>query len=412
MKYSGLEVRAATKRNPETDTIYASGPADSPTLMVPLISEDLKDVPEFDDSVGLAGQVGRGEAEVIRRVAGGSLSTEAWFHGLEYLLLCAMGFENPTVYTGVYGTGSGGSPAPCDASPQAYYHVFELDDALEIRNWSASDDRDASSGSDPDPEFWDTNDYVCRTLDIGIDKDIAGTSVKRFRACAVNEMQLNISGDKVSLDWNVLARSSDTDAMNRSNWDVVSRERATFAGVRFYFAAAQAGAWTYSSDQYGIQEMTLKLENGLRRDFQSGPNSVYTEEPIREGFRKVTGQVKLARMNASMGTLLDAYSGANIACNVIVELWGSTIEGAHDHVFRFMLPRVKIANYQAPVSGPGIIQPSFDMLAEKPSANPTWLTTLCGGVALKKTNELVVQLCNTQPACFSRDRQAAGVTLP
>jgi len=412
MHTSGVQVKAATKRVPETTTTYGSGNASSPTLLCPIISEDLKQLLEFDEATDLAGQAGRGESEVVRKVVGGNISTEAWYHGLEYLFLCAMGFENPTVYTGVYGTGSGGSPAPNDASPECYYHLFELDDDLEIRAWAASDDRDASSGSSGDPTYWTTSDRAVRVLDIGIDKDLSGGLVERFEHCAVDGFQLNVAGDKVTFDWPLIGYSKDSDLMNHTSWATLSRDRALFTGARFYLSTYSAGSWSYASSEYGVAEIQLKLENGLRRDFVSGPNSDLTEEPIREGFRKVSAQVKLARMNATLGSLLDTFSASNIPCAAMIELTGPEITTGHYFRMRFMLPLVKIRNYQAPVAGPGVIQPSFELTAEKPTLTPTWIEDLAGGVEMKKDNELVVQLVNEQPACFSRDRQASGVALP
>lgn len=407
---SGVQVKAASKRLPETAT-YASVAATTPTRVCPMISEDLKNTPEFDQQVGLAAQAGRGDAEIIRYVVGGPVSAELWWEGLEYLFLCAMGFECPTVYTGDFGSGSGGSPA-ADSTDAAWHHVFELDDHLEVEAWQ-SGERAVSSGTSTDPTYWTSSDHKVRCLDYGVDNEPASGQVTRYSACMVNGFQLNVSPDKVSIDWDLIGRNAGSNAMNNTSWAVPDERRATFRGLRVYISTHQTGAsWTYSGNEYNVADLTLKLENGLKRVFESGSTSEYCSEPIREATRKVSGTIKLARYVQSSSSVLRAYLAAGTALTMMIELSGEDIVTSHPYRYRFILPRIKISDYAAPVTGPGVIEPSFNFVAEKPTGGHAWFEDIVGDISIIKDNEMFVEMVNTVEACLSRDRQSGGVTLP
>ena len=410
---TGTTVKAVCKRLPEPLAAYRTGVAATPTLMLPFKSESLKVENELDPDEALLGESGRSEAPRIRLRGSGGVSTEAWYHGLEYLLLCALGFENPTVYTGNYGAGSGGSPAPDNASsPSAWYHLFELDDHLQIQPWSAGE-RAVASGSDPAPTFWTANDRKVRCVDIGLLKGLPSGQVHRYRSCMVNGFTLNAGTDGVSLDWDVLPCFKDYDVMNVASWAPPAGGSATFGGLRLYLAP-QASSWTWTNSAVPVSGLSLKLENRLALQYASGADSIYNLEPIRENLRKVAGTFKVPRFDAT-GAQFNTWVENQTKLQLIMELVGPQLVAGHNLRMRFVLPQVVLLDANFPVSGPGIIEGDVTFEAYKPDTGVyaySWITALRGGITLVKNSELMVQLCNTQPACFSRDRQATGVTLP
>ena len=407
---SGTEVKCAVKRLPELG-VYGVSSAQLATMMIPLRSESLSVNPEFDKDDALLGTAAQSDAELVSYNGTGAISTEAWFHGLEYLFLAAMGFENPSVYTGVFDSGSGGSPAP-DSTDTAFYHLFELDDRLDVMAWEASE-RIVSSGSDPDPEYWTAADQKMRVVDIGVYKTYPTDQVHRFRSCKIDGLSLTANKEGVALDWQVIPRHRDYNSMNLTNWVAPTGGKATFTGLRVYIGG-QTSAWVHTGSEYAVMEATLKLENSLKPDWVSGSTSEYAIEALRNGIRKVSGEIKLARYDATASTL-QALLEAETPLHMVIELVGEEIVSGHYNRIRFIMPTIRILGSNFPTPGPQIIQGSFTFEAIKPTAAVSayaWLNSMVGDVDRKKGNELLVQVCNTQEACFSRDRQAAGVTLP
>lgn len=401
---SGVKVRAAVKRPAETST-YGTG-AVNPTNLLPMISEGVMNPPIVDQAVALTGQAAMGESEVVGWNPSGSLSASMWFEGLEYLLLAALGFENPSVYTGVWGSGSGGSPAPDASTPTAYYHLFECDDNLHREAWQAGE-RAASSGGSTDPTYWTASDQKVRSVSLCVDKPVPTAYVHHFLECMVRKATFSFTQQKMAADFDLIPMSLDkTSAMNRDNWAAASSERALFPGVTIQIGAIGASL----AVALPVQEITIELDNGLD-DGSFDTGSYYRSEPRRgDGGRKITGKIKLARYSSSQWE--DWMDGdtdlqAMIMCN------GGAIPGSSSvYQYEFILPALKVTKADFPVAGPGVLTGDIEFQAFRPASTQAWLTTLLGGITQVKNNEFLIRLRNDRAACFSRDRQASGVTLP
>lgn len=402
---SGVKTRAAVKRPAETST-YGTA-ATNPTNLVPFVSEGLTNQPVLDVDQALVGQSAMGESEIVGWNPGGPLSTSLWFEGLEYLFLAALGFENPSVYSGgVFGAGTGGSPAPDDSPAAAYIHLFECDDELHREAWQAGE-RTASSGGATDPTYWTASDQKVRSLSLGIDKPVPVDYVHHFFECMVRKATFTFSQQKMSADWDFVPWKLDkTAALNRDNWALGERDRALFTGLSVTVGAIGASVGT----TYAVQEASIELDNGLDEGpFLSG--TAYRDEPRRgDAGRVVTGKLKLARYLAS--TWEDWMAG-DTDLQIVLTCTGNVIAGSSESFeIKFILPAVKIVKADFPVAGPGVISGDIEFKAYKPASTQAWLTTLLGGITQVKGNEFLVRMINTRGACFSRDRQAAGITLP
>ncbi len=403
---SGTNIRAAVGRPPETSNF---GDAHTDIAdMIPLLSESMKNAPEMDSNDALTGSAANGEQEVIGYSVGGSVNLGMWFEGVEYFLLAAMGFENPTVYSGgVHGAGTGGSPAPDrTSSPTAFAHLFECDDVLHRVPWRAGE-RAVSSGGSSDPTYWTAADQKVRSLSLGIDKTMPASRVHQYRESMVQKMTMSLTLEKCSLAFDLVGQKHLRDSsMNYANWILGETDRALFTGLQMTIAPVgdSRGA------AFPIQSFESSLENNLDVAKASGSGTSIIESVRGDVGRKVSGKFHLARFETEQyQTWLD--DGTEL--QIVLTLTGGTIPGsAWSFGYDMILPKVKLTKSDFPVAGPGVITGDCEFVASKPDSTRPWLTTLLGGIQEVHHNELLVLLKNSRAACFSRDRQAAGVTLP
>jgi hypothetical protein len=407
---SGYNIRAAVRRAGES-TDYGDEVSGT-TRQIPIMSESMTNVPTFEREEALIGQAGVSNSELVAFDPAGGISTELWYEGLEYLWFAGMGFENPTVYSGGdFGSGSGGSPAPDTASsPDAYVHVYELDENLHREVWLAGE-RDASSGSPVDPEYWLSSYQKVRCFDLGIDKKVPTPAVHAFRSCMVNGFTVNMTPAKCSVDWDLIARHHERDSqMNQSNWALPSvTSRSLFPALEARLSSATGGD---EPTLINVSEVTIKVENNIQGDHaaQSASNDYYIIEPQRNGVRTVTGSIKLPRYDSDN---YQTWMETPTDLQLLLRFTGPDISGSTlNHEYCFILPFVRITAAPFPVPGAGIITGDLEFEAMRPASEYTWVSNILGGIDLKKDNELIVVNTNTEPSCIARDNQDSGVTLP
>ena len=405
---SGILTQAAVRR-PDEDSEY-SDLATFGTNQLPLLTENLKSTPVFDKEEANAGAAGVQDGEIVAWRVDGPMSYELWYESLEPLFLAGMGFECPTVYTGAHGTGSGGSPAPDVASPsdEAYFHVFELDEQLHRSGW-LSGERAASTGLSTAPTYWDSSDQKVRSVDLGIYKTEPAAAVHGYHGMMVKKFTIRATLDRCTVDFEFIGRRHKQDALlNYGSWALpVSRARVVFPSLRFFCTAVGSTIGT----EYAVKELTVVCDNGLEGEFVSGTDSEYTIEPIRTGTRKVTGQLKIARYDSSQWfTWRDNETDVQMLFNFTS---GQQISGSSKYYnMNVALPRVRVTEASYPIGGPGVIMGDISFEAWKPASEQAWLTSILGGISQVKLNEMLLTIWNKNPACYSRDRQASGVTLP
>lgn len=412
----GVLIRAAAKRAAET-AAYGVG-AVNVTRMIPIESESMTNGLLFDEDVALRGLAASEEPVIVGYDVKGSITTSLWYEGLEYLLLAAMGFEAPGVYTGVYATpGSGGSPAPeLAAANHAYHHIFEMDDTLAREAWVGNGvERPNSSGGATDPTYWTAADKKVRAFDLLIDKRVPSGYTFRFNSCMVTGFTAKATLQGVKITWDLLAKTVTLDNSSTAGWltpagqiaTYGSNERAIFPHLAFGIGAAGASA----PSALGIMDFELKVSNPLDASRESGSASQYIIEPVRSGVRKTTGTLKLARfLSTQMQTWMSGATDLQInAVFTGTNRIDMQLSSTWYRIFQLMLPQVRILKAEYPVAGPGVITGDIEFEATPPAAEPTWVTTARGGITKVKSGELIVGLRNSRGWCFSRDRQASGL---
>lgn len=407
MSTSGVDTVAAVKR-PGQETAWGDVATD-PTQIIPLISESMTSTPIFDHEEAVENSAARQDASIVGQDVAGTIVTDLWYEGLEYLFLAAFGFECPSLYDtagGPWGSGTGGSPAPDTvSSPDAYHHVMELDNSLRRQGWLTGE-RDASSGSAGDPEYWTSAHQKVRCFDLYIDKTVPTGYVHCFSNCMVKSVTLKAGLDGVTLDWELVAYQHLTDTTanyNRSSWALPSvRHRAVFP--QFTFAMGAAGGTAPSS--VAVKEFSLKLDNSLEADRASGSTSVYIIEPVRANTRKVTGTINLARYDDD--TFPD-WKDNETDLQINAYFQSSQMDGSLFYWTQwFLMPLVRVTKADFPTPGPGVITGDIEYEAY-PASTPTWMTTFAGGIDMIKEQELCYMFRNTRGWSWLRDNQDAGL---
>jgi hypothetical protein len=327
-----------------------------------------------------------------------------------------MGFEPPTMYAGVYGSGGSGgddgSPAPDAAYPNgtAFVHCFELDDQLHREAYSAgavgTGERKASSGIVSDATYWTGSDQKVRSLALAIDKGPGFPA--QWRECMVNRLTFKLAAGQVSFDADLIANRLTYVTSGQASWVRPPSQRMLFTQALLYLDVVGATL----INQFGVQEFELTIDNGLTTDYETGAASAYCIEPNRGASRKITGRLKLARFALSNwhnwvveGTQMQGK----------LNLVGPTIPGSsYPYLFAWVMPLMQITKASFPVAGPGVITGDIEFTLSKPASTQTWLTTLLGGMVQRKSNELLAILTNGRGCNFMRDRQYADAlyTLP
>jgi hypothetical protein len=406
----GSQVKAAVRRLSETQAF--GDEAVDPTTLLPILSESMKSSPEFDREQAIRGSSGISDSTIVKEICGGSISTELWYTGLEYLWHAAFGFECPTVYTGNYASGSGGSPAPHAASANVQHHVFEFDDIRNITGWTSTEERAASSGSHGDATEWDANDKKIRCFDLSILKGVlSGTRCHRYRSCMVKGFTVNMGLERCTVDWDLVAQKLDYHDTGSASWAVPETDRVVLPNVNIYLEPQAAN---FSGDALRISEAKIKCELPLDDGFISTESAPYIEEPVGGGVRKVSGTLKLGRYTSANQTIADYVAAGTELMMKISCLGGEIGSTGYACEYMFAFPHVKLTKASFPVAGPGVITGDLEFEAIKDTAeySRTWVTDLLGGISAPKQQEMFLLMRNGIKACISRDHQAGGVSLP
>jgi hypothetical protein len=414
---SGTLVKAAVRRPGET-TDWGDGCTRSDvSLMIPLLNESLTETVIHDYEEAIEGRSGRSGSDLVGIDVQGSFSTELQYNNLDPLWFAALGFECPSVISsGTVSGGNvdGGSPAPWDTAGngnEAYQHLYEPDDVLAREAWTIITERAVASGTGltTDADDWAAGDQKVRSFDFLINKQVGASNIWVFKDCMIRSFTLKAGLDGVSVDWDVVAHSLAFDSeanCNYSSWDYAGPEtRAVFPHLDVKLGTAGAS----ESSSFAVQEITMKFENPIESQRASGSDSEYILEPIRNGMRKITGSIKLARFTSTTPL---SWNVTDTDLQLAIDFTGTTAISNDDYPqYRFLLPWIKLTKADFVTNGAGVITGDLEYEAFEPTARPTWITTQAGGQDFIKDREMYLFNTNSLNWCFARDRHD-GNTLP
>jgi hypothetical protein len=389
---SGVNVQAAVKRAAETYK-WADASIGVVRNQIPILSDGLAVEPIFDIQGAVVGSAAQQQADIVGWKLSGPITTELWYESLEPLFLAALGYENPTVTSGLWPTATGGSPAFVEAAHYACVHVFECDDVLNQTPWSLTE-RAVSSGISTDPTYWLATDEKVRHVEAFVYKEIPAGLSHWNQHAYVRRAPWRVKPGECAAEWDLVARRAHRAYASGygTTWALpASRKRCLFPELHVYVSAVGATL----STEYGVREVEIILDNALQEgEFGSAATGAqYILEPIREGTRKVSGKLKIPRYTTEQW---ESWRDAKTALQLMVTLATSTNIPNSTVPYRldFILPAITITKVGAPVGGAGVISVDVEFTATKPAGTQTWLTSLLGGITQYKGNELLVRLVN------------------
>jgi hypothetical protein len=157
---------------------------------------------------------------------------------------------------------------------------------------------------------------------------------------------------------------------------------------------ADQGAALDSADQINVSSFTLTFENNLIGSEFATPistgDALYTLEPIRTGKRNVTLSLTIPRYTAD--TVFTDFK-ANTAKQADLKFTGAS----SSYEFNIFLPNVRIEEPVAPVTGPEIVQQTYNLKALDNNAG-TINTNMVLASSNVVQNEIAIETKNARTA--------------
>jgi len=278
-----------------------------------------------------------------------------------------------------------------------FRHTFELAKTLHDQPWT-----DLYS-SYPTGGVGTANDKIIRRGTYAVIKR-SSTAPWVWRSCFVNSMGISASaGGGLTAEFDLMAfdvdRSSSTNTSgSESNWkfhpvETGLEERAMFSDIEFFrIGAYDATTALTSSDEIGISEFSVTLNNALQGDTQDTVSGLYRAEPTRGGTREVSGSISIPRYDAD--TLID-YLNNDTKLMAHLRVSGSTMD-SNSKQLDIYINSLKLTNGSNPVSGAGALTQSFDFQAFVPNSNAGYPGATASGQD-SGDQELTIELINRFP---------------
>ncbi|HDY84869.1 hypothetical protein LCGC14_1452780 [marine sediment metagenome] len=212
---------------------------------------------------------------------------------------------------------------------------------------------------------------------------------------------LNLTADMVPFDM-LLGSSVNTAS---TSWDYSAgptapihlQERIIGADLTFRIDDFSTGTLLSSTDNQGISEWTMNINNNLKTDQQTTISATHIDEPFRSGFREITGTVTLPRYAAN--TFFTKYQADTVLmASLIFE--GSTLTGTNissKNTLKIWIRSLKLTNVSASIDGPGAIPITFGYKALIPTANTAVDTNHNAPTPNNANTEIILRSINNNP---------------
>ena len=396
---------------------------------IPFVSESVEESHAFENDETLTGSPSVDSTDRVSIISGGSVSCSGVYDGLTQLIGCAMGYEKPsgTGYptylnatsltsgssgagtfvnnTGAFASGDVGkyiritsgsgegqvrrisaftsnttvsvtpnwSVAPSSGNTASmsneFKHVFELAKDMHDQKWTEL------YASYPTGGVGTANDKILRRGTFSV---LKSSTAKPWvwRSAMVNSMSITASaGSGVAIDFDMmpfdLDRASGTNSYaNTANYDFSAsatdcQEKIMFSDIDHFRVGAYSSSELTSSNNIGISEFSINVNNNLQNDSQDATSGLYAVQPTRNGTREVSGSITLPRYEAD--TLVD-FLANNTELMADLKFSGSTMSNSA-RSFRIYINSMRLVSKAVPVSGSGVLTQSFDFQAYVPTSN-------------------------------------------
>lgn len=277
---------------------------------------------------------------------------------------------------------------------RVFTHTFEVS-----RNLHAEPFTDLGIGA----SNWATaentaNRWIAREATLSIWKNIAYWTFLPVMIKTLT-LKLDANGLKVAAEFASRAfNNGNEDGQNHTLWGFCPipafvKERALFGDFSFSLDQFSTSAWPET--KIPISSFEITIDNSLETDTITVGNIV-RDEPVRGGFRKITGSIALprykdqyledyCRYQTDLMGALKATGGLNLVDS------GGTV----NHELRLFLRRLRLTKADTPVSGPAPLAQKYNFQCLQPeSGNSFNMPTPSTGM---ENGEIIIQTVNQNP---------------
>lgn len=384
----GYAARFGWQREAITYTpTWPAASAAAVTALLPLLSEDLRELPEKAPTVTARTGLGPEAVEVLSRRVGGPIQMRAQYTGQEAFLCAALGYmakrvagmsgrgRGPTVSRGpgrrpgtarreggagfLMGSGRGVFSLPEPLAPGVYRHLYEIEPHLAAEPWTSADGFHAGELS--------AGQHKIRRGTVAIDKQV---SVWELKSTMIQRLTLDARMQAVTWSADLLGYGIARSGTVNTSGSLAALPTLSADNVLFTDLVCQVGAYSATtplSSAIGLIQCTMELDNHLTAS--PGPRvASFIEEPEREASPGVTGELVLARYQAdTLLATVDANSPLMMAWH-----WTGPEIGSTGYTARLSLyfPSLVFLEGQAGFAGPGMPTLTLPFQALVPAARP------------------------------------------
>jgi hypothetical protein len=290
---------------------------------------------------------------------------------------------------------------------QEWRHLFECSNNLEDELWT-----DVYASYPNGGVGVSATDQIFRRMTVGFTK--YSTTPQIHRSAMINVLTikfdktngLNLSAEMMAFNKDL---SSGTNGANSADsWDFdhesdvfVENERIVFSDTDYFRMDAFANGALTSSDNWGIDEFELVINNQLKGDDQSVSSTPWRVQPGRNAAREITGTFKLPRYSSDQ---FNTWLLAKTPLTLELSISGSTIANVARNISIFVLQLI-LESVSTPIPGPGIVTITVGFRALSPSTEVAASSPYDEVGLTAPRSELLIETLNQNPFSMFRDQQ-------
>lgn len=378
----GILAKAAFRKD---RGLYGAGPAieypETPggsTLaanhQIPFVSENVIEKIDRYADTSLVGAGRMTPAEVIARLCNGPMESHYRWRGLEGLIMCATGFEQPDT-----------SPAQLGVT-SAYAHLFEGDDILADQAWTTGE-RTAGFAA---------GDRKVRRGCIAFHKQPSSYEDMIWSSVMVNK--LTISGDtkQIKVSYELIPYNYAFGDYNHANWSMRSGSYSMALPTQVVYKAGLTSAGAGALAEFGIDSWEFAIDNKLKGDEQTTSSAERIIQPMRNGMRETTLKLHVPRYDSTIATHM-ALMDLDSEMMASIEATGPQIAATGYYYFLgIYLPITKMFDpIWAPIEGPQRLVSGYSLEAGRLNGTTDpFAATKYHSIGLKKDSEFRIVINN------------------
>ena len=377
----GILAKAAFRKD---RGLYGAGPAieypETPggstlaaTHQIPFMSENIVEKIDRYVDTSLEGAGRMTPADVIARICNGPLESHYRWRGLEGLIMCACGFEQPDT-------------SPATLASGAYAHLFEGDQILADQAWHAGERAGGFSA----------NDRKVRRGCLAFYKQPSSFEDIIWSSVMVNK--LTISGDtkQIKVSFELIPYDYDVGDFNHANWTMKTGSFSMALPTQVVYKCGTFSGGVGGLAEFGIDTWEFVIDNKLKGDEQTTTSDERIIQPMRNGVRETTLKLHVPRYDTTIAAFM-ALMDLDTEMMASIEVTGPEIAATGFYNFLgIYLPMTKMFDpIWAPVEGPQRLVSGYSLEAGRLNgATDGFAATKYHSITLHKDSEFRIVIQN------------------